>query len=175
MKVLELIKKRRSVRAYKDKDIETDAITKLIEAAIWSPSGSNIHAWSLVILQKEENIRMIKAFSPGLLGDPATLFILCADKKKAYEKGGELGRDVLSLMDIAIAAQNICLEATELGIGSCIIRSFNQKAVNELLKLPETVVPELMVSLGYPLTIPESLHRRGLEEAILYWDKKVGR
>jgi len=171
MQVFDIIKKRRSVRFYTDEAIEEDKLKKLVEAAIWAPSAGNIHAWNIVIVQRKQDIERIKAVSPGVLGNATALVILCADRKKAYDKGGEVGRDVLSIMDIAIAAQNICLEAIELGLGSCIIRSFNQAAVGELLDLPKNIAPELVVSLGYPRSIPNPPSRRTVEDTVIRWIK----
>jgi len=171
MQVFDIIKKRRSVRFYTDKAIEEDKLKKLVEAAIWAPSAGNIHAWNIVIVQRKGDIELIKAVSPGMLGNAIALMILCADKRRAYDKGGEVGRDVLSIMDIAIATQNICLEATDLGLGSCIIRSFNQDAVRALLDLPENISPELVVTLGYPRSIPNPPSRRTVEDAVIRWIK----
>ena len=39
--------------------------------------------------------------SPGILGIPSALIVVCQDKELAYKKGGELGRDILSIMDAA--------------------------------------------------------------------------
>jgi len=172
MQVFDIIRQRRSVRFYTDEAIDEDKLKKLVEAAIWAPSAGNIHAWNIVIVQRKGDIELVKAISPGLLGNPTALMILCADKRKAYDKGGEVGRDVLSIMDIAVATQNICLEATELGLGSCIVRSFNQNAVTELLDLPENIVPELLVSLGYPRGIPNPPPRRRVEDTVTCWIKE---
>jgi nitroreductase len=171
MQVFDVIKQRRSVRFYTDEAIDEDKLKKLVEAAIWAPSAGNIHAWNIVIVQRKGDIELIKAVSPGILGNPSALMILCADKRRAYDKGGEVGRDVLSIMDIAIATQNICLEATELGLGSCIIKSFNQDAVRALLDLPENISPELVVSLGYPRSIPNPPPRRTVEDTVISWIK----
>jgi nitroreductase len=171
MQVFDIIKQRRSVRFYTDEAIDEDKLKKLVEAAIWAPSAGNIHAWNIVIVQRKGDIELIKAVSPGMLGNATALMILCADKRRAYDKGGEVGRDVLSIMDLAIATQNICLEATELGLGSCIIKSFNQNAVRELLDLPENISPELVVSLGYPRSIPNPPPRRTVEDTVISWIK----
>ncbi|MBA7567150.1 Albonoursin synthase [subsurface metagenome] len=172
MQVFDIIKKRRSIRFYTDEAIDEDKLKKLVEAAIWAPSAGNIHAWNIVIVQRREDIERLEAVSPGVLGNPTACMIFCADKEKAYGRGGEVGRDVLSRMDIAIAAQNICLEATDLGLGSCIIRSFNQDAVRALLDLPENIIPELMVTLGYPKSIPHPPPRRTVEDAVVRWIKE---
>ncbi|MGC8974655.1 MAG: nitroreductase family protein [Thermoprotei archaeon] len=63
---------------------------------------------------------------------------------KRSSKSGEL----IALMDVAMAAQNMMLAVYSLGIGSCPIASFNKVAVKELLGIPAHVDPVLMVSLG---------------------------
>jgi nitroreductase len=168
MQVLDIIKQRRSVRLYTEQAIEEDKLKKLVEAAIWAPSAGNIHAWNLVVVQRKKDIELIKAVSPGILSNSTALMVLCADREKAYNKGGEEW-EVLSKMDIAIAAQNICLEATELGLGSCIIRLFNPYAVGGLLDLPENMTPELVVSLGYPRSIPKPPSRRTIDDTVIRW------
>jgi len=172
MQVFDIIKQRRSVRFYTDKAINEDKLKKLVEAAIWAPSAGNIHAWNIVIIQRKEDIELVKAISPGIAGNPKALMILCADRRKVYGKKGKVERDILSKMDIAIAAQNICLEATELGLGSCIIRLFNQEVVRGLLDLPENITPELVVSLGYPKSIPSPPSRRTVEATVIRWIKE---
>jgi nitroreductase len=168
MQVFDIIKQRRSVRLYTKQAIEEDKLKKLAEAAIWAPSAGNIHAWNLVIVQRRDDIELIKAVSPGIQSSSTALMVLCADREQAYNKGGEEW-EVLSKMDIAIAAQNICLEATELGLGSYIIRLFNQDAVRGLLDLPEHMTPELMVSLGYPKRIPKPPSRRTVDDTVIRW------
>jgi nitroreductase len=125
-----------------------------------------------VILQQKEDIRRMKDISPGIHGNPQALIMLCVDRKKAFDKAGEDGRDVLTIMDAAIAAQNICLVGTEMGVGSCMIRNFDRVAARELLDLPENLMPELLVSLGYPKSIPEPPSRRSFEEVVISWKGK---
>jgi nitroreductase len=72
-------------------------------------------------------------------------------------------------MDIAHAAQNICLEAAELGIGTCCIMSFNPDAVAELLDLPEGVTADYIISLGYPSGSQVKTKKRSVEETVLTW------
>ena len=165
MNILKAIKERRSIRDFNDNSIPKEKVKKLVEAGIWAPSGSNLQAW-IINAVKGETADDIKRFSPGLMGDPPVLLVISSNKKKYLEKGGELGEKVLSHMDVAIAAQNICLAATSLEIGTCIVRSFNQIAVSEILDLDEKFNPELIVSVGKPNKMPEAPPRRDLKEAV---------
>jgi len=89
--------------------------------------------------------------------------------KRAYDIGGELGRDILSIMDISMASQNIMLRAYDLGIGSCVVRSFGITAVKRFLDLPDYVNPELLIALGYPEKMADPPERKKVDEVVHWW------
>ena len=79
-----------------------------------------------------------------------------------------MGRDELSVMDISMAAENFMLAADGMGLGTCAIKSFSDVLVARYLKLPETVYPELIVSLGYPAREVTGPKRRPVGEITYY-------
>jgi nitroreductase len=171
--LMSIIKKRRSVRDYEPKKVSKELLMELIEAAIWAPTGSNIQPWYYIIVKNEGVLEKIKAFSPGLLGDPVNLIVVCTDRKRAFERASILGRDELCLMDISMAAQNIMLLATEKGLGTCAVRSFNKNAVSKILKLPEHISPDLIVSVGYFNKTINTPKRKSVKE-VSFFDRWEG-
>lgn len=204
MEFLDIIKKRRSVRFYENQSIDEGSIKKMIDAARWAPSGHRVYSRKMVVVQREDVIKGIKAVSPGLHGNPSTLIILCRDKKRMGEaihkwvptgkesedfykmmpddqiREGNIRNSVeeLSVMDIAISAQNICLVATALGIGSCLVGHFDRDAIRRLLDLSENFDIRLLVSLGYPdksadarflRTAPKLQMRRSVKDTLISW------
>lgn len=163
--MLDIIKSRRSIRRFQDKPIPPEVIQDLLEAAQWAPSGSNNQPWAFVVVQEPANVRKVKMFSPGLGGVPAALLILCSDHS---------GEDTTAIMDVSMAAQNVMLVATDQGLGSCVVRSHHQEALRKLLNLPAHVLPELIVTLGYPAKPGKNLGRRPLEE-VAHWEEWGGR
>jgi nitroreductase len=163
--VLEIIKSRRSIRSFMETPIPPDVLSSLLEAARWAPSGGNNQPWAFVVVQEPANIRKVKMFSPGLGGDPVALFIVCSDQSVEAST---------AIMDVSMATQNVMLAAEEVGLGSCCVRSLNQKALQLLLSLPSHMVPELTISLGYPAETPRVPSRRPIEE-IVHWEEYEGR
>lgn len=161
----EVIKGRRSVRSFKKEHIPEEHLRMVLEAGVWAPSGGNAQPWEFVVVRDKTVIEKIKLFSPGLYGDPDVVVVLCVNKKRV--KGGR-SEELVALMDIAMAAQNMMLVAYSLGVGSCPIASFNKTAVKELLEIPTHVDPVLVLSLGYPEKWPEPPERRPLEEVVHY-------
>jgi len=170
--VLDVIKKRRSVRSYSDKQIEREKIKLLIEAANHAPSASNAYPWKIAVVKNKGLIRKIQSVSPGMLGSPTAVMALCNDREKAKKMGGSKGREIFCVMDVAHAAQNICLLAAELGIGSCCIMSFNSEAVGELLEVPPQYKVDYLVTLGYQDRKPLMPKKRSVEEAVLSWTEE---
>lgn len=160
MTMLETIKTRRSTREFLDRSIPSDVMMFLMEAAQWSPSGGNIQPLRIVVVQDRENIRKVNMFSPGLQGDAVALLVLCVDTSIDTPT---------AVMDAAIATQSIMLVATENELGSCAVRSFNRVALRTLLRLPSSIEPEMLISLGYPakaITVP---NRKPIE-SFVHWE-----
>lgn len=163
--MLDIIKSRRSCRNFLETPIPLEILSSLVEAARWAPSGGNTQPWLFVVIRKQANIQKVNMFSPGLVGDPTALLVLCSDASVATGT---------YLMDIAMAAQNVMLTAADNGLGSCAVRSFNQKALQALLSLPSDVIPELIISLGYPAKPARIPSRRPLDE-LVHWEEYGGR
>jgi nitroreductase len=74
-----------------------------------------------------------------------------------------------NLIDIGIAAAHFCLQATELGLGTCIVGWFNEKKVRSLLNIPASSRPVLIITVGYATTddIPEK-RRKPFEKIYNY-------
>ncbi|MEM1580601.1 MAG: nitroreductase family protein [Nitrososphaerota archaeon] len=164
MDLMEIIKGRRAVRNFLDKEIAGKDLEVILEAGIWAPSGSNIQPWEFILVDDPVLVKKIKLVSPGLYGLPRALIVLCVNRKRC-EKGGKLGEN-MAVMDVSMAAQNMMLMAYSLGIGSCPIVSFNKLALKQLLDIPEHVEPLLIISLGYPTEWPQPPSRRPLEEVV---------
>jgi len=129
MELWEAINGRRSVRAFNDRPVERNVLERLLEAAIWAPSGGNAQTWQFVVVTEPGRIRSIKTVSPGLLGDPAAVIAVCQDLTKARAKGGSLGETFLAPVDAAMATENLLLAAYAEGLGTCVIASFHRGAV----------------------------------------------
>ena len=171
--LLECINKRRSIRKYTAEPVESADILMLIKSGIMAPSGSNIQPWKFVVVDDPHILKMIISVSPGINGKPPCLLVLCSDQELAMRKGGKLGREYLALMDVCMAAENIMLVATDIGLGTCAVKSFEASLVQRILNLPEFIQPELIISIGYSNENVAAPKRRPLEEVVFHntWNR----
>ena len=72
------------------------------------------------------------------------------------------------IMDASMAAENLMLAALEEGLGTCAIKSYNNAAVRKLLKLPDSIHVELLVSVGYPEAEPKMPKRKDVDEIVFF-------
>ena len=161
MEVLEAIKTRRSVRSFKAEPISDDDAAKILEAARWAPSGGNRQAWTFVYIKDPRVLSMVKTCSTGFYGDAVAAIVV------GVQGGGlELRYGGIGFLDVGFAAENICLAAHALGIGSCPIASFNKEAIKMIVNAPEGWEPALVISLGYPDRFPNPPRRKTLSEVV---------
>jgi len=155
METWQVIHERRSVRSFQDKAIPREVLVRLVkEAAIWAPSGGNAQTWRFVIIDDRTLLNKVSMISPGLLGRPAAVIVICQDVQESKRKRSELGEE-LGLLDSGMAAENVMLAAHDLGLGTCAVASFYGQGLQALLGLPEGVVPHLLISIGVPSDVPK--------------------
>ncbi|PKP53540.1 MAG: NAD(P)H nitroreductase [Bacteroidetes bacterium HGW-Bacteroidetes-1] len=174
-----LIQQRQSVRKYSAKPVEKEKLMKCIEAARLAPSASNAQPWTFIVVDDTQLLSLIAKETRGPLGTfnnfvasvPVLLVMVLEKPTLLSEMGGRLKKKEYPLIDIGIAAEHFCLQAAELGLGTCMIGWFNEKDILSLLKIPDDKTIGLIVSLGYaPDGYPLRKKARKSLVSILRWN-----
>ena len=158
MNFKELISQRQSVRKYQDKPVEKEKIQQLIEAVHIAPSACNSQPWKLIIVDEPElKNKLAKAtfnkavsFNKFAVEAPVIAVLVIEKAKLIAQIGGSIKNQEYPEYDIGIAAEHFCLQATELGLGTCMIGWFNAKKIKQLLNIPKKRKVGLVITLGYP-------------------------
>jgi len=150
--MLEILRKRRSIRRYQKKEIEPEKIELLKEAALRSPSSRAIKPWQFVFVTDRsilEKLSRAKKDGSGFLKGAGLGVVVCADENES---------DVW-IEDCSIASIILQLEALSLDLGSCWIQIRNrmhdverssEDYIRGVLELPQNIRIESIVSIGYP-------------------------
>lgn len=158
MQFSELVRIRQSVRAYQDKPVETEKLNLALEALRLAPSASNGQPWKVIVVDEPElknkvaqatfsNTVPLNKFS---LTAPVIIVLTIEKMRLLTQVSAWLKKREFSLVDIGIAAEHLCLQAAELGLGSCIIGWFDENRIKELLQIPKNKRVGLLITLGYP-------------------------
>lgn len=170
MDVVEAIKERRSVRAYRDVAVSEETVAKLIDAARWAPSAGNIQPWLFIVVRKAEvKKRLVEAaYNQSFIEEAPVVIVVCADETRSSEGYGERGKTLYCIQDTAAAIQNIHLTAYSLGLGTCWVGAFEEKEASEALNLPSGVRPVALIPIGHYSKAPSPRARREVEEIVHY-------
>ncbi len=168
MNVYESIKKRKSVRSYKDKEIEEDKLNKILEAARLAPSASNNQEWRFVVVKdkaKREELAEA-ANSQWFIAEAPVILVCCAETDEHVMSCGQLCYPI----DVAIAIDHITLVAVEEGLGTCWIGAFSEDKVKEILNIPDNIHVVELLPLGYPKDASVKMKSRMSLNEIVKWE-----
>jgi len=174
----ELIHSRQSIRRYSDKPVETEKLNHCLEAARMAPSASNGQPWKFIIVDQEplrtqvakatfSDIKLINKFT---LQAPVLVVIVIEKAKLITRLAMLVKKKEWPLIDIGITAEHFCLQAAELGLGTCMIGWFEEDKIKKLLQIPSEKSIGLVISLGYPAEgYPQRTKiRKPMEEIVQY-------
>jgi nitroreductase len=162
---LELLKHRRSVRAFTPKVVPRVELEKIIDAARFAPTARNVQPWQFVAITDKQKLSELSAMAENgrfLNQAQACIAVFCEDTKYYLEDG-------------CAATCNILLAATALGIGSCWIAGDKKPycgQVADLLKAPAGLKLVSLVALGFPLE--KNVFKpaeKNLPDEITHWEK----
>ncbi len=185
MTLQEAIAQRRSVRSYSDRPVPKDIIQQLLTAATRAPSAMNTQSWAFGVMEGKEQLQQ--------MGDRARLALLAEldakgvtgefrDRLSDPEMKPFYGATALvvvystaqspfSGINCALAAQNLMLCATDLGLGTCWIGIasplFNARETKQELGVPEEFEAIAPIIVGYPAG--ETPEKEKNPPEVLFW------
>lgn len=160
------IKNRRSVRNYSARKVSISALERIVDMSRYAPTASNSQAWKFLIVTDGACLKDIVTFSAGIWKKPPAILVISMDRDIALKRSGRQALEETIYYDAGIAAYAASLEAQALGLGSCIVASFNKKAIAALLDIEAPLEPMLMLTLGYSMGEVKMPARRGLDEIL---------
>jgi len=191
MDILKLIRKRRTIRKYKNKRIPKKILNKIIESAKWAPSPHNSQPWEFIIIKnigiKKSFISLLYRGSNSFLTpvkiilnssiriiENAETIILAYNNNNFSKKINKLGEPYFSssiiseIEGISAAIENMHLTAHSYGIGMAWLTMplLLKKNINKFVNTKNELMAVL--TFGYPAEKGECLRRKHLSEITKY-------
>jgi nitroreductase len=144
--VLDLIKRRRSIRKYKDEPVSDEDIRALLEAAMAAPSADNLQPWEFVVVQDEslrQTLSQTHPWSRMCAGAPV-VFAVCVHSRRSNHW----------IEDASAATENLLLAATALDLGAVWVGIYPnagyESHVRDALDIPASMRVLCLVPVGHP-------------------------
>ena len=166
MDVMEVIRKRESVRDYLDKPVAKDKLLQIFEAARLAPSANNKQEWRFVAVTDPQKRQELQKAAGGqkFVSQAPVVIAACAETDGRRMTCGQLAYPI----DVAIAIDHLTLKAAEEGLGTCWIGKFYEDQVKRILNIPEQIRVVQLVTLGYPKYLRGEKHRKNLDEIVKF-------
>ena len=170
MEFSELVLKRQSDRKYAPKRVDREDVVRCLEAARMAPSACNSQPWKFVAVDDRAKLAELSDAAIGLGMNKFTvqvpvLVAVVQEPMNMSAKAGSLAKNKdYSMMDLGMAVENFCLQAAELGLGTCIMGWFDEKRVKKVLGVPRTRRVQLLIAMGHPDAPNRQKVRKPLEE-----------
>ncbi len=172
MEVLEAIRTRRSIRKFEGREVESEKLKAVLEAAHQAPSWANLQCWRFVVVRdaaaraKLSEWSFVESFFAPLgyktnpaqkaIAEAPLVIVACADPSQS----GNLGEQPYYLADLGIAAQNLMLAAHDQGLGTVFVGVFDEHKILDLLGIPDNIRVVGLFPLGYPQGEPKGGPKR---------------
>ncbi|HEX6513619.1 MAG TPA: nitroreductase family protein [Chloroflexota bacterium] len=193
----QLLRERRTARAYRSDDIDLTAVERAIEDACWAPSPHHSQPWRFVLISSEAQRRRLAEamgekwqddlskdeLSPGLiegqlkgsrvrLSKARALLVVClsqVDLDRYPDRRRQTAERDMAVQGIGAAIQNLLLSLHLQGLGACWMCAplFCPEIVQRTLDLPLDWEPQALITIGRPVEPPPVPPRRPLDESIL--------
>jgi len=191
MDVYEAVKSRRAVRGFKDQPVSREVLERVLSAAAWSPSGSNIQPWNIYVLTGaplvELKTRAVERVAHGDPWDKRQYEMYPPALRSPYgERRSNFGKERYSALgidrdlgrpqwaDVGMYLQTIMLLLRAEGLHSCPQMAWSQvrETVAEVLSPPDGLVLFCGMSIGYedPTVTYVRTGRAPLDETVTFVD-----
>ncbi len=151
---------KRSCKSYLEKPVPIELIGEMLKAGTYAPSAGNLQNWNFIVVrdqQKRNEIASACHRQEWMRGAPVHI-VVCNDVKKVTDMFSRKGK-LYASQACAIAGQNIMVKAADVGLHSCWVGSFDEYALAKILKIPDNITPEMIITIGYGDQIEQGLDR----------------
>ncbi len=151
MEVFDCVRSRRSIRKYKDKEVEWDKVVTILEAGRLAPNAGNLQNLKFVVIRDEEKRKKISeaALDQKWMIKAPVHIVVCSEPEKTKRFYGIRGERLYTIQDGAAAIENMLLTAHSLGLGACWIGAYEEDIVRRILTLPEQAITHAIITIGY--------------------------
>lgn len=170
----ELLLKRQSDRKYEERAVENDKLEACLEAARLSPSACNSQPWTFVVVNEPEVLQQMRKATADMalnrfIHQVPVIVAVVLEKANFTSSIGSVIKDKeYTLLDLGIAANNFCMQATELGLGTCMIGWFDEKKVKQILNVPTAKRVPLLIAVGYSAAATRKKIRKPMDKIRRY-------
>jgi len=177
MNTTECIRTRRSIRKFKAAPVDHSLLESLISDTSYSPSWKNSQITRFIAIEDSSILdSIVQDYTPSFNSDiikqvPVLLAVTFVKGRSGFERDGSFSTkkgDRWQMFDVGVACQTFCLAAHNAGLGTVIMRIWDEDGITKLLKLPDDQELAALIAVGWPDVDPDVPMRKSVDELLTY-------
>ncbi len=155
-----------STRKFTDQIVDTEALTRILEAGRKAPSAKNRQPWRFVVVKDGTTRGRIEsaAFGQEHVGQAPVIVAACTTNVDYKMPNGQLSYPI----DLTMAVSFMMLQAVSEGLGACVVTTYNEQEIKDILTVPYSMRVAMLLLIGHPADKPFPIQRKPLSRIVSY-------
>jgi len=166
MELLPIIEKRVSIRQFTGKEIDKGALHRILEAGVRAPSAKNSQPWRFITIIDPELKHKVMEYSFGEehVGKSGAIIAACTTNIDYRMPNGQFSYPI----DMGFAVAFMMMQTEAEGLGGCVVTTFDETGLKELLSVPYSMRIVMLFVIGEPAERPLPTQRKAFNRVVAY-------
>jgi nitroreductase len=155
-----------SIKNFLDTPVDKEVLTRILDAGRKAPSAKNRQPWRFIVVDDKDVRKRIEsaAFGQEHVGQAPISIAACTTNVDYRMPNGQWSYPI----DLTMAVSFMMLQASAEGLGACVITTYDEQEVKDILTVPYSMRVVLLLLLGSPADKPFPTQRKQLDRIISY-------
>ena len=155
-----------SIKSFSDTPVDEENLIRILEAGRKAPSAKNRQPWRFIVVNDTNTRKRIEAaaFGQEHVAQAPVIISACTTNVDYRMPNGQFSYPI----DLTMAVSFMMLQAASEGLGSCVITTYDEQEVKDILTVPYSMRVVMLLLVGYPSEKPFPTQRKPLERIVSY-------
>jgi nitroreductase len=166
MALIPVIENWQSIKQYSDDPVDKEALERVLEAGRKAPSAKNRQPWRFIVVDDESTRKRMEAaaFGQEHVGRAPVIIAACTTNVDYRMPNGQWSYPI----DLTMAVSFMMLQASEEGLGSCVVTTYDEQEIKDILTVPYSMRVVMLLLVGQPAGKPFPTQRKPLKRIASY-------
>lgn len=166
MSLLPHIANRVSIQRFTEEKVSPESVNAIMNAARLAPSAKNRQAWRFIVIQDQRVREQIRdaAYAEPHVSTAPMIVAACTTNIDYKMPNGQYSYPI----DIAMAVSFMMIQAEEEKLGSCIVTTYDEMSIKEILSVPYSMRVVLLLTVGHPESRPLRAERHSIDQIVAH-------
>jgi len=149
-----------SIKRFSDEAVDREALDRILEAGRKAPSAKNRQPWRFIVIDEAATRKRIEgaAFGQEHVGQAPIIIAVCTTNVDYRMPNGQWSYPI----DLTMAASFMMLQTSAEKLGSCIITTYDEQEVKDILTVPYSMRVVMLLLVGKPADKPFPVPRKSI-------------